>query len=177
MAKCRQRPRRFQHHQVERENLAKIRAHVKTGFGEIEVEGESAQEVLQALKMLTPEFVGEVSSLVSSRIVTPAGAGLEGIVELTTEGPVVTTRQKLSHYEAIGLVLFASEKKTNTATQISQLLKSSGIKSMVPARLNEMTKRGFVFKPDRARPEFKLTVQGEKWIEDEVVPRLRSTMT
>jgi len=153
--------------------MAKIRARIKTGFGEIEVEGESAQELLEALKALTPEFVGEVSSLVSSKIVVPVKAGLEGIVELTTEGPVVTTREKLSHYEAIGLVLFASDKKMSTATKIGELLKSSGIKSMVPARLNEMTKRGLVFKPDPARPEFKLTVQGEKWIEDEVLPRLR----
>jgi len=156
--------------------MAKIRVRIKTGFGEIEVEGDSAQELLDALKMVSPEFVGEVSSLVSSRIVAPVKAGLEGIVELTTEGPVVTTREKLSHYEAIGLVLFASERKTNTATKISDLLKSSGIKSMVPARLNEMTKRGLVFKPDPARPEFKLTVQGEKWIEDEVLPRLRGAM-
>ena len=153
--------------------MGKIRARIKTGFGEIEVEGDSAQELLEALKMVTPEFVSEVSSVVSSKIVVPARAGLEGVVELTTEGPVVTTREKLSHYEAIGLVLFASEKKMTTATKIGELLKSSGIKSMVPARLNEMTKRGLVFKPDPARPEFKLTVQGEKWIEDEVLPRLR----
>ncbi len=157
--------------------MAKIRAHIKTGFGEIEVEGESAQDLLEALKMVTPEFISEVSSVVSSKIVAPAKAGLEGIVELTTEGPVVTTREKLSHYEAIGLVLYASEKKMSTATKIGDLLKSSGIKSMVPARLNEMTKRGLVFKPDPARPEFKLTVQGEKWIEDEVVPRLKGAQT
>jgi hypothetical protein len=155
--------------------MAKIKAHIKTGFGEIEVAGDSAQDLLEALKMVTPEFVVEVTSRVSSSVVAPARAGLEGIVELTTEGPVVTTREKLSHYEAIGLVLFASEKKTTTATKIGELLKSSGIKSMVPARLNEMTKRGFVFKPDPARPEFKLTVQGEKWIEDEVLPRLRGS--
>ena len=66
------------------------------------------------------------------------------------------------------------EKKTGTAALISQLLKSSGIKSMVPARLNEMTKRGLVFKPDPARPEFKLTMQGEKWIDVDVLPRLRT---
>ena len=36
----------------------------------------------------------------------------------------------------------------------------------VPARLNEMTKRGQVFKPDPNKPEFKLTIQGEKWVED-----------
>jgi len=153
--------------------MAKIKAHIKTGFGEIEVAGDSAQDLLEALKTVTLEFVGEVSSRVSSSFVAPARAGLEGIVELTTEGPVVTTREKLSHYEAIGLVLFASEKKTTTATKIGELLKSSGIKSMVPARLNEMTKRGLVFKPDPARPEFKLTVQGEKWIEDEVLTRLK----
>jgi len=153
--------------------MAKIRAHIKTGFGEIEVEGESAPELVEALKTVTPEFVDEISSLISSKIVGVAKVGLEGIVELTTEGPVVTTREKLSHYEAIGLVLFALEQKTSAATKISDLLKSSGIKAMVPARLNEMTKRGLVFKPDPARPEVKLTVQGEKWIEDDVLPRLK----
>jgi len=153
--------------------MVKVRVRVKTVFGEVEVEGESAGEVLEALKAVTPEFVGEVSGVVAKGIVVPVKAGLEGVVELTTEGPVVTTREKLSHYEAIGLVLYASEKKTSTATKIGELLKSSGIKSMVPARLNEMTKRGLVFKPDPARPEFKLTVQGEKWVEDEVLVRLR----
>lgn len=153
--------------------MAKIRAHIKTGFGEIEVEGDSVQELLSALKMVTSEFVGEVSNVVSRGIVAPVKAGLEGVVELTTEGPVVTTREKLSHYEAIGLILFASDRKTNAATKIAGLLRSSGIKSMVPARLNEMTKRGLVFKPVPARPEFKLTMQGERWIEDEVLQRLR----
>jgi len=157
--------------------LVKIRARVKTGFGELEVEGETAQELLEALRGLSPEFVGEVCGVVSARVVAPVGARLEGVVELTTEGPVVTTREKLSHYEAIGLVLFASEGKASTASLISQLLRSSGIKSMVPARLNEMTKRGLVFKPDPVKPEFKLTVQGERWVEDEVLPRLRGGAT
>jgi len=155
--------------------MAKIRAHIKTSFGEIEVEGDSALELVEALKTFTPELMGEVSALVSRGVAGAAKAGLEGVVELTTEGPVVTTREKLSHYEAIGLILSASDRKTSTATKIADLLKSSGIKSMVPARLNEMTKRGLVFKPDPVRPEFKLTMQGEKWIEDEVLPRLKGT--
>ena len=155
--------------------MVKFRARIKTGFGELEIEGDSVTEVLEAVKSLTPEFVSEVGSAVSSKITAPARAQLEGIVELTTEGPVVSTREKLSHYEAIGLILYASEKKVSTATQIARLLESSGIKSMVPARLNEMTKRRVVFKPDPARPEFKLTLQGEKWIEDEVLPRVRGS--
>jgi len=153
--------------------MVKIRAHIKTGFGELEVEGDSMQEVLETVRALTPEFVSEVGGVVASKVVAPVRAQLEGIVELTTEGPVVTTRERLSHYEAIGLILYACEKKLSTATLISRLLESSGIKSMVPARLNEMTKRRLVFKPDPARPEVKLTMQGEKWIEDEVLPRLR----
>jgi hypothetical protein len=97
-------------------------------------------------------------------------------VEFTTEGPVVVTRENLTHYEAIGLVLYASDERKNTASQIQKLLESSGIKCMVPARLNEMTKRGQVFKPDPAKPEFKLTIQGERWVEDEVLSRLRGKM-
>jgi hypothetical protein len=101
---------------------------------------------------------------------------LRGVVEFTTEGPVLITRENLTHYEAIGLVLYTSEGRRNTAAQVGRLLESSGIKCMVPARLNEMTKRGQVFKPDPGRPEFKLTVQGERWVEDDVLARLRGKM-
>ena len=121
-------------------------------------------------------FVEKLSDFVSNKLM-PSGAQLKGIIELTTEGPVVVTREKLTHYEAVGLVLYASEERTNTAAQITKLLESSGIKSMVPARLNEMTKRGQVFKPDPNKPDFKLTIQGEKWIEEEVITKLRGKMS
>jgi len=153
--------------------MGKIRVQIKAPFGEIVLEGDNAQEILETLRTMPTQFMSEISSLVSTKLAPPIKAQLEGIVELTTEGPVITARGKLTHYEAIGLVLFASEEKVSTATQISRLLNSSGIKSMVPARLNEMTKRGMVFKPDPARPEFKLTVQGERWIEEELLARLR----
>ncbi len=153
--------------------MGKIRVQIKAPFGEIVLEGDNAQEILETLRTMPTQFMSEISSLVSTKFAPPIKAQLEGIVELTTEGPVITTREKLTHYEAIGLVLYASEEKVSTAAQISRLLSSSGIKSMVPARLNEMTKRGLVFKPDPARPEFKLTVQGERWIEEELLARLR----
>ena len=152
-----------------------VRVRIKTPFGEIVVEGENAQEILDMLKSFPENFMERVGELVSSRLV-PSGVALKGIIELTTEGPVVVSREKLTHYEASGLVLYASEGKANTASQVQKLLESSGIKCMVPARLNEMTKRGQVFKPDPARTEFKLTVQGERWVEDEVLARLRGKM-
>ncbi|MDI6847614.1 MAG: hypothetical protein QMD23_05740 [Candidatus Bathyarchaeia archaeon] len=155
--------------------MKKVKARIKTPFGEIIIEGENPQEILEVLETFPEKFMEKVGDLVSSRLV-PSGVQLKGIVEFTTEGPVIVTREKLTHYEAIGLVLYASEDKKNTAAQITMLLESSGIKSMVPARLNEMTKRGQVFKPDPSRPEFKLTVQGERWIEDDVLARLRGKM-
>jgi len=155
--------------------VKRVKARVKTPFGEIVVEGESPQEILNVLESFPENFVEKVASVVSSRIV-PSITQLKGIVEFTTEGPVVITREKLTHYEAIGLVLYTSEDKRNTAAQVQRLLESSGIKCMVPARLNEMTKRGQVFKPDPGRPEFRLTVQGERWVEDEVLARLRGKM-
>jgi hypothetical protein len=155
--------------------VRRIEARIKTPFGEIVVEGDSPQEILSLLETFPSDFMEKVSAVVSSRLV-PSSAALKGIVEFTTEGPVVVVREGLTHYEAIGLVLYTSEEKRNTAAQVQRLLESSGIKCMVPARLNEMTKRGQVFKPDPARPEFKLTVQGERWVEDDVLARLRSKM-
>jgi hypothetical protein len=153
--------------------MKKVEVHIKAPFGEIVVEGETPQDILSLLEAFPKDFVENVSNLVASKLVPSASAQLKGIIEFSTEGPVLITREKLTHYEAIGLILYASDGRQNTATQIQKLLESSGIKCMVPARLNEMVKRGQVFKPDPKRPEFKLTVQGERWIEDEVLARLR----
>jgi hypothetical protein len=90
---------------------------------------------------------------------------------------VIVAHENLTHYEAIGLTLYASENKKGTAAKIQKLLESSGIRCMVPARLNEMTKRGQIFKPDPSRPEFKLTIQGEQWVETEVLTKLRGKMS
>jgi hypothetical protein len=156
--------------------MKRIEARIKTSFGEVVIEGDTPQEILSMLESMPADFVEKLSDFVSNRLM-PSGAQLKGIVEATTEGPVIVTREKLTHYEAVGLTLYASEEKKNTAAQVERLLESSGIKSMVPARLNEMTKRGQVFKPDPAKPEFKLTIQGEKWIEDEVLAKLRGKMS
>jgi hypothetical protein len=156
--------------------LKHIEAHIKTPFGEVIIEGENPQDILDMLGNIPENFVEKLSDFVSDKL-TPSGAQLKGIVEPTTEGPVIVTRESLTHYEAVGLILYASEERKNTASQIQKQLESSGIKSMVPARLNEMTKRGQVFKPDPNKPEFKLTIQGEKWVEDEVLTKIRGKMS
>ena len=153
-----------------------IEARIKTSFGEVVIEGENPQEILDMLSNIPENFVEKLSDFVSNKL-TQSGAQLKGIIEPTTQGPVIVTRENLTHYEAVGLVLYASDDRRNTAAQVQKLLESSGIKSMVPARLNEMTKRGQVFKPDPNKPEFKLTIQGEKWVEEDVLSRLRGKMS
>ena len=155
--------------------MKRIEAHIKTPFGEVVIEGDQPQDILDMLGSIPENFTEKLSDFVSNRL-TPSGAQLKGIIEPTTEGPVIVTRENLTHYEAVGLVLYASDDRRNTAAMVQKLLESSGIKSMVPARLNEMTKRGQVFKPDPSKPEFKLTMQGEKWIEEEVLTKLRGKM-
>ncbi len=157
--------------------MGKVKAKIRTSFGEIVIEGEDPQEILRTLEDFPKDFVQKSSNLVSEKLVAPRAVRLKGIVEFTTEGPVIVTSEKLTHYEAIGLTLYASKDKTCTSALTKKLLESSGIKSMVPARLNEMTKRGQVFKPNPNMPNFKLTVQGERWIENEVLSRLRSKMS
>ena len=156
--------------------MKRIQAKIKTPFGEVVIEGDSPQDILTMLESVPENFVEKLADFVSNRLI-PSGSLLKGIVESTTEGPVIVTRENLTHYEAVGLVLYASNERKNTASQVQKLLESSGIKSMVPARLNEMTKRGQVFKPDPAKPEFKLTIQGEKWVEEEVLTKLRGKMS
>ena len=156
--------------------MKRIEARIKTPFGEVVIEGEKPQDILDMLSTIPENFVEKLSDFVSNRLIL-SGAQLKGIIETTTEGPVIVTRENLTHYEAVGLVLYGSDERKNTAAQIQKLLESSGIKSMVPARLNEMTKRGQVFKPDPSKPEFKLTIQGEKWVEEEVLTKLRGKMS
>jgi len=153
----------------------KVEARIKTPFGEIVIEGENAQDVIKALDAFPNDFMEKVVSFVSERLM-PSGVQLKGIVETTTEGPVIIAHENLTHYEAIGLTLYASDEKKSTAAQITKLLESSGMKCMVPARLNEMTKRGQVFKPDPNKPEFRLTIQGERWVEQDVLAKLRGKM-
>ena len=155
--------------------MKKVEARIKTPFGEIVIEGETPQEVLSMLEAFPEGFMEKVTGFVTSKLM-PSGLQLKGIIETTTEGPVLISREPLTHYEAIGVTLYASDEKKNTAAQIQKLLESSGIKCMVPARLNEMTKRGQVFKPDPNRTEFKLTMQGERWVEDDVLARLKNKM-
>ena len=153
--------------------MARIKVSVKTSFGEVVLEGSSGEELLELIKGLPEGFMKALEDLDSAKITPPTSMALRGIIEQTDQGPVIITDKKISQYEAIGILLYAMEGGTATASKLRKLLEARGMRVQVPARLNEMRKRGLVFKPDANKPEWKLTVQGRKWIEEEVLPKLR----
>jgi len=152
--------------------MARIRVSIKTSFGEMVLEGSSGEELLELIEGLPEGFLEKLEGLVSAKIAPLPKATLRGVVEFTDQGPIMITRKKVSQYEAIGILLYAMKGGTATASKLRKLLEASGMKVQVPARLNEMRKRGLVFKPDANKPDWKLTVQGERWIEEEVLPKL-----
>jgi hypothetical protein len=97
------------------------------------------------------KFIGEVNERVSELLATQAKDELKDIVEVGRDGPVIVTKKKLSHYAAIGLILYCLKDHQASSREITRRLVSSGKKVTVPARLHEMRKRGHIFKPPSSR--------------------------
>lgn len=152
----------------------RLRVTIETGYGAIEVSGESPEEVLEGLGWLTSEYVSRINDI-AVEATADVEDSLRGIVRIDDEGPTIVSREDLSHYEAIGLVLYAIEGHEATSKEIGERLVSSGKKVAVAARLHEMRERGRVFKPDSKESLHKLTAKGVKWIEEDVLRRLRDT--
>jgi hypothetical protein len=152
--------------------LPRLKVRIKTGYGELEVSGESPDEVLEGLGWLSSEFVAAVSDRVGEVAAAEAEDVLEGIVRVGRDGPTLVTREELSHYEAVGLIMYAMRNHEATGKEIRDRLVSSGKKITVAARLHEMGRRGQVFQPEGKGSKYRLTMKGVRWVEEEVLPRL-----
>ncbi len=153
--------------------MPRITLSINTPFGEIEVSGETPEEVLDALERLDQKFIGEVNERVSELLATQTKDDLKGVVEVGRDGPIIVTKKKLSHYACIGLILYCVRDHQASSREITRRLTASGKKVTVPARLHEMRGRGHIFKPVDRAPYYKLSSKGVKWIEEEVIPPLK----
>ena len=153
--------------------MPKLTVRVRTQYGELEVTGDTPEDLLNGLGQLDKELVATINEKITSVVATESQDHLRGIVEARRDGCLIVYRGDLSHYEAIGLVLYASRDYQGSSKEVKQSLSMSGLKVMVPARLNEMVKRGYLFKPLERGSFYKLTAKGVKWVEDEVLPPLR----
>ncbi|MCW4050061.1 MAG: hypothetical protein NWE89_10045 [Candidatus Bathyarchaeota archaeon] len=150
-----------------------LKVKVKTGYGEIEVTGESPEELLEGLSWLSNELVAEINGKVVDLVAAHAEDNLHDIIRLDKDGPTIVTTEELSHYESIGLLLYAMKNYQAKSKEIRERLVASGKKVTVAARLHEMRDRGQLFKPNSKGSVYKLTSKGVKWIEDDILPKLK----
>ena len=123
--------------------------------------------------MLTENFLEQVNDKIELLGLKQMENELKGIIRFTTQGPVIITHAELSHYEILGLIIYAMKHHEATSKQLRGRLESSGKDVVVPARLNEMKKRGYVFKPSEKASEYKLKSKRLEWVEEEVLGKLR----
>ena len=75
--------------------MSRIQVRIKAPFGELLVEAENPAEALKTLETFPEGFAEKISELVSNRV-APSILQLKGIVEQTTEGPVIIAHENLA---------------------------------------------------------------------------------
>lgn len=153
--------------------MAKLNISIDTKYGSITVSGDTPQEIIESLDMLTESFLDQVKDRLNILELKETEDKLHNIVHITPNGPVIVTREGLNHYESIGLVLYAMKNQEATSKKIRERLVASGKEIIVAARLNEMRKRGHIFKPSSKGSEYRLTSKGMVWVDEEVVGKIR----
>jgi len=153
--------------------MPKLCINIETNYGTLTVQGDSQEEILEALDLLTDDFIEQVNEKVALLELKDVESELDGIVRVTSDGPVIVTRAELSHYEIIGLILYSMKHHEATSKQIRNRIEASGKEVIVPARLNELKKRGHVFRPSGKGSEYRLTAKGLEWMEEEVLEKVR----
>lgn len=155
--------------------MPKLQLNIDTDYGTLTVSGDTQDEILDALALLTDDFLDKVSEKLSILDLKQTEDRLRNIVRIGQNGPVIVTRAEISHYEAIGLVLYSMKNQEATSKRIRERLEASGKEIIVAARLNEMRKRGHIFKPSGKGSEYRLTSKGMAWVDDEVVEKIRKS--
>jgi hypothetical protein len=156
--------------------MPELKVKIKTPYGQLEVSGNTPEDLLKGLEWLEKDLVAKIKEKISGVITTENQEHLKGILEVRKDGCLIVYTGKISHYETIGLILYASKDYQGSSKEIKLSLSMSGVKVMVPARLHEMVKRGHLFKPVERGSFYKLTAKGVKWMEDEVLPPLRERL-
>jgi len=147
----------------------KVRLVLHRSYGDIEIEGETFDEIIDRLKEF-PEWLEVIDSMISAQ---SAAVGekdiLSGVVHVTTEGPVLTvTRERLTDREAVAILLYAMDPQGLRPKELSRLLSLSGFLSVgFASRLSELKREGLAY---REGDVYKLTVAGKTWVESTVKP-------
>ena len=142
----------------------KVRVIVKRSYGNVEVEGESLDEVVEGLESF-PEWLAVIDNLISIPEEAEEEKNLLGIIEITTDGPQLTvSKDRVNTKEAISLLLYAQDPNTVEPRKIGRLLNLSGHGSTgFGSRLSEMRREGSILKEGEG---YRLSGAGKKSVED-----------
>lgn len=149
----------------------KMRVLVKRPFGEVEVEGESLDELVEDLKVL-PDWLPVIERLVSGpEPSNEPGELLSGLTDTSESGPILTVaHERANDKEAIGLLLYASGTRLLEPKTLGHLLDlSERACPGLGARLSELRREGLLVKDGAG---YRLSNAGRGWVE-KVVTRLR----
>ena len=153
-------------------DVGKYRVSFKRSFGTLEIEAETPEEVLKLLQKV-PELLEEVDEVLARKELQVSSASLKGLIYRSEEGPLLTVpKDRLSTREAIALLIYAVYPDDITSRELNRLLTISGWFSPgYASRLTELRRAGYVVKTNNA---YKITINGMRWIEGEVIPKAKA---
>ena len=150
----------------------KIRITLKRTYGDLEIEGESFEDIVDKLKEF-PQWIDVIDNIIA----TKSGGFSESellvdIIENTPDGPVIIVPgDRLTGREAVGILLYASGNQGLRPRDLGRLLNLSGLLSIgFASRLSELKRENLVLKESDT---YRLTISGRRWIE-ELIKSLRS---
>ncbi|MEM2876038.1 MAG: hypothetical protein QXL67_03695 [Candidatus Bathyarchaeia archaeon] len=152
--------------------MGKYRVSVRRSFGTMEVEAETPDELLEALHKM-PDILSEVDEILAKKELMTPSISLKGLIYRSEEGPLLTVpKDRLSAREAIGMLLYAAYPDGIKSRDLGRLLNISGwFTPGYPSRLSELKRSGLVISSGGS---YKLTLNGVRWVEGEVVPKARA---
>jgi len=148
----------------------KVRVVVKRPYGNVEIEGDDLDEVIEGLETF-PEWLEVIDKIIAIPEEEGREMSLAGIVETTSDGPqLIVAKDRVNSKEAISLLLYAQDTNIVEPKKIGKLLTLSGHGSRgYGSRLSEMKREGVVIKE---REGYRLSLSGKK-VAEELIKKLR----
>ncbi|MEM4466315.1 MAG: hypothetical protein QXE61_04495 [Nitrososphaerota archaeon] len=147
---------------------------LRTVFGKLIIEGESIEELEEAIRRIQIESIERIKELLnekkilfSSPSLRKPKPSLEDIYRFTHEGLVEILKVPDQKVEAIGLVLFAYDPEPATLEQIT---KSTGILNAVDYLTHKRYEKYF---RRVAEKTYALTYEGRIWVINEIIPKIK----
>lgn len=152
--------------------MRKYRVSVRRTFGTMEIEADTPDELLEALRKI-PDILSEVDEILAKKELMAPSISLKGLIYRSEEGPLITVpKDRLSTREAIALLLYAVYPDGIKSRDLGRLLNISGwFTPGYPSRLSELKRGGLVIS---VRGSYKLTLNGVRWVEGAVIPKARA---